>query len=220
MRKTIVCVFAHPDDEAFGPAGTIAKLAKENDVYILSATKGEGGQNHHENKETPLQELRMNEMINSAKILGVKKVIFLNYIDGTLSNNLYQKLAESITSHIKKLKPYMLLTFEPRGISGHIDHIAVSLVTTFVFYELPSIKQLYYYCLSTQQRMAFKDKYFIYRPPGYKKSEISKTINVKGVWEQKVNAIHQHKSQIKDVKMILTRMETLPKKEHFIILKK
>lgn len=47
MGKKIVCIFAHPDDEAFGPGGTIALLAKKNDVYILCATKGEAGQHHN-----------------------------------------------------------------------------------------------------------------------------------------------------------------------------
>src|SRR5579872_4442081 len=123
MRKTIVCVFAHPDDEAFGPGGTIALLAKENDVYILCATKGEAGQNSLTDLETPLQNERMEELKRSAKILGVKKVIFLDFIDGTLSNSLYHKLAEKITQYLNELKPEMLLTYENRGISGHIDHI-------------------------------------------------------------------------------------------------
>ncbi|MBI2637373.1 MAG: PIG-L family deacetylase, partial [Candidatus Sungbacteria bacterium] len=42
-KKTIVAIFAHPDDEAFGPAGTLAKLALAHDVYVICATKGEAG---------------------------------------------------------------------------------------------------------------------------------------------------------------------------------
>jgi LmbE family N-acetylglucosaminyl deacetylase len=220
MKKTIVCVFAHPDDEAFGPGGTIAKLAQRNDVYIICATKGDAGNNHHTDKETPLQQLRTDEMEKSARILGVKKVIFLDYTDGTLCNNLYHKLAKSITFHLKKLKSDTLLTFEPRGVSGHIDHITVSLVTTYVFYTLPFIKTLYYFCLSEKQRNTFTNEYFIYRPPGYKKSEISRTFNITDVWEQKMEAMHQHVSQIKDMNMILSFMKKLPKEENFIILKK
>jgi LmbE family N-acetylglucosaminyl deacetylase len=220
MRKTIVCVFAHPDDEAFGPGGTIAILAKQNDVYILCATKGEAGQDSRKDKETPIQEHRMNELKNSAKILGVKKVIFLNYIDGTLSNNLYHDLAKSITTQLKKLKPHMLLTYENRGISGHIDHITISLVTTYVFYELPFVKELYYYCLSEDQRNAMQGKYFIYRPPGYKKSEISKTIKTAAVWDTKLKAMRQHLSQAHDVQRILATIKNRPKEENFIIIKK
>jgi len=41
--KPLVCIFAHPDDEAFGPGGTIAKFAKQRPVYLICATKGESG---------------------------------------------------------------------------------------------------------------------------------------------------------------------------------
>ena len=41
--KPLVCIFAHPDDEAFGPGGTIAKFAKKRPVYLICATKGESG---------------------------------------------------------------------------------------------------------------------------------------------------------------------------------
>lgn len=41
MKNKLVCVFAHPDDEAFGPGGTIAKFSKTHAVYILCITRGE-----------------------------------------------------------------------------------------------------------------------------------------------------------------------------------
>ena len=37
----IIGIFAHPDDEALGPSGTLATLAKENEVYLICVTSGE-----------------------------------------------------------------------------------------------------------------------------------------------------------------------------------
>lgn len=101
MKKNLVAIFAHPDDEAFGPAGTLHKLTREYDVYILCATKGEIGETSIENKK-PLHEVRADELRKSAKILGIKKVYFLGFIDGTLSNSLYHDLAAKIEIYLKK----------------------------------------------------------------------------------------------------------------------
>jgi LmbE family N-acetylglucosaminyl deacetylase len=220
MKKTIVGVFAHPDDEAFGPGGTIAKLSKDHDIYILCATKGEAGQNHSENQNDHISKIREKELQEASKILGIKETRFLGFEDGTLSNNLYHKLAAAVTKELEKLKPDTIITFEPRGISGHIDHITVSMVATYVFYELSFIKELHYYCLSEEQRAHFTDKYFIYRPPGYKKSDIDLTVDVSAEWEVKHKAIYSHMSQIRDIEKIVSRMKYMPKHENFIVLKK
>ena len=43
--RTMMAVFAHPDDEAFGTGGTLARYAAEGvDVYLVTATRGEAGQ--------------------------------------------------------------------------------------------------------------------------------------------------------------------------------
>ena len=43
--KRLLVVTAHPDDEAFGPAGTIAKYADMGvKIHLLCATRGEAGQ--------------------------------------------------------------------------------------------------------------------------------------------------------------------------------
>ncbi len=211
--KTIVAIFAHPDDEAFGPAGTLAQLARDNDVYILCATRGEAEGNHD------LGRTRSEELAKSAKVLGVKKVFLLGFRDGTLSNALYHKLAEKIENHLKSLRPHTLITFENRGVSGHIDHIVVSMVTTYVFYRVPSVRTLLYYCISQEARSEIDD-YFIYFPEGHKKSEIDKVVNIEDVWPKKVEAMLAHKTQIQDAKRILANLEKLPKEECFLVLKK
>ncbi len=214
-RKAVVGVFAHPDDESFGPSGTIAKFAKTHDVYILCATKGEEGMGPKSN----LGKIRAQELQNSARILGVKAVYFLGFLDGTLSNNLYHKLASKIEKKLKMLKPEIIITTEPNGVSGHIDHITVSMVTTFVFRKLPFAKTLMYYCIDERSAAKMKN-YFIYFPPGYKRTQVDKIINTEKYWHLKKQAMMAHKSQVEDAKRVLARMENLPKEEYFSIKKK
>jgi LmbE family N-acetylglucosaminyl deacetylase len=211
--KSLVCVFAHPDDEAFGPSGLIAQEAQKRDVYIICVTNGDSY------GDTKLGKIRKEEIKASARILGVKKVFLLGYKDGTLNNNLYHKLTGKIEEIVKTVKADTLLTYEPRGVSGHIDHIAVSMITTFVFEKLKFVKTLLYHCLPVEQTKFIRG-YFIYFPPGYKKNEIDRVEDVKEVWDKKIEAIKAHKSQAKDGKMILSSMHLIPKKEYFLVLKK
>lgn len=219
MKNVVVAVFAHPDDEAFGPGGTLAKLSKTHNVYIITVTGGEAGQNSLSKTDKKLSDIRHRELLEAAKILGVKKVFFLGFEDGTLSNSLYHKIASKVEKKLKKLKPTTVITFEPHGISGHIDHIAVSYITTFVVKRLKSVKELLYFCILENQSRDMND-YFIYFPKGYKKSEIDKVFDIKDVWEIKKKAMLAHKSQKHDAVRILDQAEKLPKEEYFLRFKK
>lgn len=215
--KTIVGIFAHPDDESFGPGGTIAKLAKKNDVYAICVTGGDAGQNARIRTTRKLSEIRKEEYHKAAKILGIKKSYCLKYEDGTLSNNKYHEIASKIETLLRKIKPDTLITFEPKGVSGHIDHIAVSMITTYIFKKNSWIKKLMYYCIRDTRREEYLDDYFIYFPEGYKMSEIDEEVDTTNTFKQKLDAIKAHKSQKEDGDKIIKSLLKMPPREYFII---
>ena len=225
MNKPIAFVIlAHPDDEAFGPAGTIALLSREYEVYLLCATKGEKGENHSVKKGS-IFDIREKELRNSASILGIKDVYFLGIKDGELCNNMYHEVADKIQVYVGKLNPSLFMTVEPHGVSGHLDHIAISFISTFVYRRSSAVKEIWYNCIDRIQSVGTRD-YFVYFPPGYKNEDIDKTVDVASVWDKKVAAIKAHESQQKDVNRILLQMNALyilrgfKKVEFFLVSKK
>lgn len=219
MKPTVIALFAHPDDEAFGPGGTIAKLSKEYTSYLVCVTNGDS-KNGSRKHEIALGKLRKKELLASAKLLGIKKVFFLGYRDGSLNNNIYHEIADKLKALLEQLQPELLLTFEPRGVSGHTDHIVVSNITSFLFHKLPFVKSAWYYCLHEDQRNTQGHDYFIFMPQGYADVEIQKKVDVSDVWDIKLQAMFCHVSQKHDCDRILMRQKYLPRVEYFLELKK
>lgn len=213
-RPVTLCVFAHPDDEAFGPAGAIATLAATDDVYLLCVTDGDDP-----GVDENLTSVRRSELEKSAAILGIKKVIHLDYADGGICNSAYHDIADRISHLCQQLQPHRLLTFEPRGVSGHLDHIGLAMISTFVYEHLPMIREIWYFCISAEERALISD-YFIYFPDGYQSSEVDLVLDVAQVWEQKIAAIRCHRSQKKDMQTMLKAKQHLPHEEFYLIKKK
>lgn len=219
-KPCLLFVFAHPDDDAFGPSGTLIKMSKEYDVHFLCVTRGQNGENHSSETTLSLGEIREQEVRASAKIIGAKSVSFLSFTDGELCNNTYHKVAADLKKHIELLQPSILMTWEPRGLTGHIDHIVVSMVCHYVFYQYEYIEKLMLYCLSTYQTKEFLNDYFIYRPPGYKPKDIDLVVDVSDVWDRKIEAIKCHESQIKDFQKIMNRPKIRLMEDCFQVLEK
>ncbi|MFZ2494806.1 MAG: PIG-L family deacetylase [Candidatus Saccharimonadales bacterium] len=65
MKKVIFGIFAHPDDEAFGPAGTlIQEVQNGSEVHLITLTAGQAGSNP-DNHEDP-GAIRLKEWKNPA----------------------------------------------------------------------------------------------------------------------------------------------------------
>lgn len=144
----LLAVFAHPDDEAFGVAGSLARAAASGArVTLVCATRGEVGQIADPSLATPdnLGEVRERELRAAAQVLGVSDVRFLDYRDsgmaGTSDNADPRALANAdpdavvakLVALVRELRPDVVVTFEPGGGYGHPDHIAISRHTTAAF---------------------------------------------------------------------------------------
>lgn len=140
-RKAILALYAHPDDEILGPGGTLACYAAAGaEVVLVTATRGEAGEIQRPGTATPetLAEVRQQELMCSAANLGISEVILLNYRDsgmaGTPENEHARALINipaeivigRLVSFIRRLRPQVLLTFEPYGGYGHPDHIMMN----------------------------------------------------------------------------------------------
>ncbi|MBO0589872.1 PIG-L family deacetylase [Cellulophaga sp. E16_2] len=148
--KTLMAIFAHPDDEiVISPL--LSKYAKEGaNIYLVLVTDGSKGVTSHAAIPAGdvLAKVRAEEALCVTKTLGIHAPIFLNYTDGdlALNENLYS-LDEKIDSLFVKHQPNVVITFGPDGEYGHSDHRMVSNIVTEVFQREASdtLEQLLYY---------------------------------------------------------------------------
>jgi LmbE family N-acetylglucosaminyl deacetylase len=125
----LMCVLAHPDDETLGNGGLIAKYAAEGvEVYLITATRGERGWMGDE-KDDPgpetLGQIREAELMAAARILGIREVSLLDYVDGDLNQADPAEAIGKIVTHLRRVRPQVVTTFDPFGAYGHPDHIAI-----------------------------------------------------------------------------------------------
>lgn len=212
----ILCIFAHPDDETFGPGGTVALWASQGaEIHLLCATCGQAGRN---DSDQDTAQRRMAELQRASQILGVQQVEFLDFEDGTLGNRDLKRLEEIITQKIEEFQPDRLLTFDLNGLSGHLDHIAVSSATTQAFRKTNSAAELYYFTLPFDCTMMSRD-YFVYFPVGASTVEIDVRVDVSSVWPQRIEALHAHESQAEDCSKVEETLKVLGKREYFWVRK-
>ena len=130
----LMCVLAHPDDESLGMGGTLAKYAAEGiETHLVTATRGERGWFGDEKENPglePLGKLRETELRNASRELGIQDVRFLDYLDGDLDQADPAQATSKIVEHIRRVRPQVVLTFDPNGAYGHPDHIAICQYTT------------------------------------------------------------------------------------------
>ncbi len=148
--------FAHPDDESFGPAGTIIHYAKRGvAIHYICATRGEAGSVEAEllNNYESLAQLRTEELKCATGPLGLSGLHMLNYHDSGMENSPenqnpaclmqapLEEVAEKITRLIRQIRPQVVLTFDPSGGYFHPDHIKMHEATTLAFHAAGNPKR-------------------------------------------------------------------------------
>ena len=142
VSRTLVVIFAHPDDDAYGIAGTVALHAGDPDFrfVLVLATDGGAGDIREGFAATraTLGAIRRGEDEAAWRALGREpdRHEWLGYDDGAVDQVPRDVLVERIAGILAEERPDVVVTFGPDGIFGHPDHIAIGAATDTAFHRL------------------------------------------------------------------------------------
>ena len=127
LPKIALSIQAHPDDQEFTIAGTLARWI-QNGCKVISVivTSGDAGSNDPSKgaKYKPeLSRLREAEQSAACAVLGIQETVFLRYPDGELEPTL--GLRRDLTRLIRRYKPEAVVIADPQGVfygNGYINH--------------------------------------------------------------------------------------------------
>ena len=131
--SAILFSFAHPDDESFSGAGTAMKYsAAGTRTLLVTATLGERGKvgDPPVCKPADLARCRERELMDAAAIIGFDEVHLLRHRDRELADVPIDTIRRALVPLIRRLRPSVVITFDPNGFNAHPDHIAISRFTS------------------------------------------------------------------------------------------
>jgi len=126
--RTILAIFAHPDDESLACGGTLARLADAGArVVVMCASRGERGSFSSGSvvSGNDLPTARAQELEEAAHVLGVAELIVLHHPDGDLRWANVPQFHAEIVAAIERTRPDGVITFAEDGLYWHLDHIGV-----------------------------------------------------------------------------------------------
>lgn len=133
----LLCVTAHPDDEAGAFGGTLATYADRGvETSVFCLTPGQAASHRGVARdEQHLAELRREEFQASCRLLRVKRAECFDYRDGSLVLENFHRMVGEIVRRIREVRPHVVLALGSEGlITGHPDHTMASLVCTAAFH--------------------------------------------------------------------------------------
>ena len=141
----ILLIFAHPDDESFVTAGLVRRYVEGGAaIALVTATRGDAGRLGFQlavsksagfrwdpplcSREA-LPARREGELRQAADILGISEVHVLDYRDKHLAEAPRARIREELVRCIRLHRPHVVVTFDPNGMNGHPDHVAIARFT-------------------------------------------------------------------------------------------
>lgn len=221
-ERSLLCILAHPDDESLGFGGMLAHYAHAGvATHLITATRGERGW-LGEPAAYPgaemLGRMREGELRAAAEILGIREMTFLDYMDGDLDQADPAAIIDVLVGHLRRVRPQVVATFDPTGIYGHPDHIAICQFTTAAISAAANphyvdrdaqaphqVTKLYYRACSAAElaiyQQVFGDLVMTIdgverRATGWAEWAIATRIDAVAHWQQVWRAVACHRSQL------------------------
>ncbi|GBF04283.1 LmbE-like protein [Deinococcus aerius] len=215
-QPTLLAVFAHPDDEAFGVGGTLTHYARKGvRVLLACATRGEAGKITVPGMTVDdLGQQREAELRAACRALEISEPIFLDYHDsGRFERTRYDDplalmnvnpldVEVKLCALIADVQPQVMITFDPHGAYGHIDHLQIHRATVAAFFSMGHLpgggpQRLYYTALTHEaaegiSRMGQNLDPLVY---GVSEGTVAVRMNVTAYAENKKAALKAHGTQ-------------------------
>jgi LmbE family N-acetylglucosaminyl deacetylase len=201
IPKIAMSIQAHPDDQEFTVAGTLAKWAQSGcQVVSIIVTSGDAGSNEPTKDaayKPELARLRQDEQTAACQILGIREIAFLHYPDGELEATL--PLRKELTRLIRQYKPEAVVIGDPQGVfygNGYINHPD---------HRAAAQAGLYAVFPSSETRLIFTDLL----EEGYEPHKVQRLymhgaeksdtwVDISGTIGIKISALKKHASQLGD----------------------
>lgn len=206
-------IAAHPDDAEFGPAGTAARWIDAGSTgWLVCCTSGDQGGEDPAADPLELAGLRETEQRAAAVVIGYAGVSFLHQPDGALANDL--ALRELLVREIRTFHPDAVLATDPEtlfhtdGGINHTDHRAAGLAAVDAVY--PAARNPMAFPSLARDGMA---PHVVRRLYLFWSNHPDAWVDISDTLGRKVEALKQHRSQIRDVDGLTERMRAWASEE-------
>jgi LmbE family N-acetylglucosaminyl deacetylase len=222
MPLRLLSICAHPDDECFAFGGALALYASRGvETSVICLTDGQAAKNRGDaSTGKELGQIRRAEFEASCKVLGVTNHQVLDYHDGQLEHERLSDLGGMLVSHIRRLRPHVVITFGGEGgLNNHPDHTAVSVATTAAFHWSASPKRyITVGDLWKPQRLYYlTTNFFLPDREAPLPTPWTHTLDISSVFDKKKEAFAQHKSQAPLMNFAVPIFEKRPKEELYTL---
>ncbi len=225
MQKILFGIFAHPDDEAFGPAGTLLLETRAGtELHLVTLTAGEAGLNAQNVADLPT--VRLEEWHKAGELIGATGMYHFGYIDGNLNNTDHLEITDRIMKLVHNVVAdrddiaIEFMSMDLNGITGHIDHIVAGRSACLAYYRLKQqglpLTKLRLACLSKEAAQEHNTD-FVYMEPGRTDDEIDEVIDARGVLSDVLEIMRCHKSQQSDAQAQINAVSDGVAIDHFIV---
>jgi LmbE family N-acetylglucosaminyl deacetylase len=205
----ILVMLAHPDDPEFFCGASIALWTSAgHQVAYWLLTCGDKGAQDPQTSPEELCSKRYDEQVNAAAKLGVSQVNILGFPDGYLVPNL--DLRRDIARIIRKERPDILVTCDPLMLYAgdsrinHPDHRAAGQAVLDAVFPAAGNPLYFPELLQEEGLQPFTPKEVWVSIP----SQPNLSLDVTHLWELKIKALCEHKSQIGEKEAFIERMRS------------
>ncbi|MBI4220040.1 MAG: PIG-L family deacetylase, partial [Chloroflexi bacterium] len=186
-------VFAHPDDAEIGAGAVAAAWAKRGcEVTFVLCTNGGSGSGDPSMESRTLVGLRRQEQHEAAKVLGVARVVCLEFPDGELEDD--REFRGALVRVIRTYRPHTVFTHDPYRMKGfqHRDHRMTGIVTTDAVFPYARDHLHFPEQIRDEALKPHKVRRLLY----WGADEPDVVFDISGTLELQIEALFKHASQV------------------------